>query len=100
MDFGNKLKSGDILFREMEKMFSNLQDTAAEMKEFGLSEKMVTERNKQISQYRLLNTSVKGALVILEFREKFRLNGDFGPLEMIKQVWSLLTRVLLLAPLH
>ena len=52
----------------------------------GINEKIVARRIKQVQQYRQLETSVKGAKVILKFAELYHLSGDFQQIRNIATV--------------
>ena len=52
----------------------------------GINEKIVARRIKQLRQFRQLETSVKGAKVILKFAQQYHLTGDFQQIRNIASV--------------
>ncbi|XP_061169142.1 E3 ubiquitin-protein ligase RNF213-like [Saccostrea echinata] len=86
----DQLRSGEITFKEFETYFDKL-DMAAIKKELSLfsdssSDSWILERYNQIEQYKILRQCLKGAIIILEFVEEFKLKGDFSPIERIVEM--------------
>ena len=85
------IASGDIVFSHLEhhvgKTFKDdFEAMKYELVVMGINEKIVTKRIKQLQQYRQLETSVKGAKVILKFAQQYHLTGDFKQIRNIASV--------------
>lgn len=86
-----KIKSGEIKFRDFEKILGNryrndYDAMETEMHTLGLSDKDIGKRIDQLRKYRQLETCVKGAKTILKFARDYDLQGDFSQIETIATV--------------
>ena len=86
-----KIASGDMVFSHLEhhvgKTFKDDYEAMKyELVVMGINEKIVARRIKQLQQYRQLETSVKGAKVILKFAKQYHLTGDFQQIRSIALV--------------
>ena len=89
------IASGDINFNDIEhylgKTYKDQYDAMRnELLMMEINEKTVAMRIKQLQQYRQLETSVKGAKVILKFAGLYHLSGDFQQIRDIALVRNLL----------
>lgn len=88
-----RLKDGDIKFRE----FDNICGTTAHdilkkelhMVDGGKNDQWIVVRIDQLKQYKNLQNYGKAAKVIIEVVQKFKLNGDFKPIQNILEMVSL-----------
>ncbi|XP_060561077.1 E3 ubiquitin-protein ligase RNF213-like, partial [Ruditapes philippinarum] len=84
----NKLQSGEIKFRDIEKILGNryqkdYDNMIVELKTFGLNVKCIHKRVDQLKKYRHLGDCVKGAKTILKFANDYNLKGDFKEIRII-----------------
>jgi hypothetical protein len=87
----NKLQSGEIKFRDIEKILGNryqkdYDNMIVELKTFGLNVKCIHKRVDQLKKYRHLGDCVKGAKTILKFANDYNLKGDFKEIRIIANV--------------
>ena len=87
----SNIASGEILFSDLEHHVGTTyrEDYEAmknELLAMGINEKIVDRRLKQLQQYRQLETSVRGAKVILKFARLYNLSGNFKQIEDIATV--------------
>ncbi|XP_060084373.1 E3 ubiquitin-protein ligase rnf213-alpha-like [Ylistrum balloti] len=85
-----KIKQGSMTFKEFNKLFGNMENKELE-KEFSSMERngaWIEERMNQIQLFRDLENCVEGARIILQVVETYKLNGDFGPIELITSVMT------------
>lgn len=70
-----------------------------EMKVLGLPEETIQERTEQIYHNRDLSRCAVGAAVILKFKKRYKLKGDFDAIKDIASVSYLIKRNLVIAPM-
>lgn len=87
-EFGDSLASGEMLFRDLEKMLGSRDYDVmlAEIKLLDIEDNTAEKIISQLKQFRHLITSVKGATEILKFKRQYGLTGDFKPVMLIAQV--------------
>ena len=85
------IDSGDIVFTDLEHHVGvTYKDDYEAMKKellmMEISAGRIDKRLRQLQQYRQLETSVKGAKVVLKFAVLYKLTGDFQQIKDIASV--------------
>ena len=90
LELGEKVKSGDILFKEFNRHFKRMDRNVVERELSMLSPTQDTtwipERLEQFEQFQILEQCVTGAKIIMEVVEGYQLKGDFGRIAMIENL--------------
>ncbi|XP_052817087.1 E3 ubiquitin-protein ligase rnf213-alpha-like [Mya arenaria] len=89
-EFVNDLKSGDIKMRTVERMIGkkygdDFEGIQKEMERFELPQNIILVRLNQLQQNRRLELCVRGAEALLQLKKRYDLQGNFQPIETIKQ---------------
>lgn len=86
-----KLKNGALTFEEMEAILGNqfqcnYSRIQEEMRWLQIADQVIEERIEQLRQQRGLESCVRGANILIQFKERLKLQGDFGTVERIAKV--------------
>jgi len=89
--FKEKIENGELTFEEIEtnlghQFKDDYNRICMEMKMLKVEDGVIATRIKQLEKQRKLADCVRGAKTMLEFKDVYKLTGDFGAVEKVALV--------------